>query len=811
MEDLKRNGLTSLTSGPTEPVSDLQSRIRRLQELSRSTEARPNEGDTEDPSVVDERSDGSSPRRSVALPEIDNLTNYAEQITDEVYIPPLPPSYGELSKPFHPAIQAWLSSSGMRLYSHQAEAIESFRSGHNVALATQTASGKSLAFNLPTIEVILEVPDSTALYIYPAKALANDQLVTFIELDQRLGLGTLPASYDGDTSKSDRKLIKSDSRVVVTNPHGLHLYLGWNASWARFLSNLKVVVIDEAHYYSGTVGTHMAMLVRRLRRLCEHYGSDPQFFLASATIANPKEHAEALCGVDFDLINSRGSARPGRWFVFWDTKKDLGHSATTQVSSLTRQLVRYNRQVIVFSDTRHQAEMIAKASSDRVHRVSAYRAGYSAETRRRIESELKGGRLRGVSSTSALELGVDIGGIDTVVMNGVPSSVASFWQRAGRGGRSGQDATVVICAGSDPISRYMLKHPSHLLESSSEEAIVNTEHTQTISQHLVCAASELPLTKSDSKYFGQQTAQIVESLIEDDSLESSEDGTARYVRRGRPQFSVSLSGTAEAQYQLEAYDGTKSRPLEKLGAGRAMREAHPGAIFHHQGIPYRVNHVDHSRLRISVSAEKSANFTVAASLRNLLPDPPSRSAVGGAGTIFTWGRAIILESVIGYKEYSPNREEPKRHSVETPSRSYATEAVTITLPKVTSVNVDDDDKDSQYPGAHAAEHALSKVLPLLYIADRKDSGALTLKNQNQPTICIFDLTEGGTGISKVAFSRIDDLLARAVDLIQECECSTGCPNCIFDSSCRDDQIDKQLGLQTLKFLQSEASSISTTT
>ncbi len=800
----------------TNPAAkDLLDRVRRLQE--KSQEIADTDGDAVDGLGSDpfaetpaekgppgglSRDDKTAKPTSKALWELDEMLSYKAQVRKEILLESRYPRYQLPDQKLPPEIQKYLDEHGIKLYTHQAESLNLYRNKKNVALATQTASGKSLAFNLPILEALIADPESTAIYLYPAKALANDQLCTLKEFDERFSLKSRPASYDGDTPASERKRIKESSRVIVTNPHGLHIYLGWKDGWSRILKNLRVVVIDEAHYYSGTVGSHMALVVRRLRRLAAYYGASPQFFVASATIANPKAHAEALTGVNFELVSNDGGGSPNRWIVFWDTQLDLEHSPTSQAAALSRHLVRYDRQLIAFSDTRHQAEMIAKAASDRVHRVAAYRAGFSPYDRRAIELDLKEGRLRGVSSTSALELGVDIGGVDTVILNGMPSSIASFWQRAGRAGRAGQSATVVLMTGADPIGRFILNHPEQLLNQPPEEAIVNPSQRSILSQHLICAASELPLSQNDQLFFGEEFFEVSKQLLSRADLENDDAGNLVYTRKGKPQFGVSLSGGSEASYSIEVEKDSKKRHLEALPAQRAMREAHTGAIYHHQGIAYRIKSVNHKELKILAAIEKSSNFTVSAALKSVIFDPPKESYLTPSGIHVGWGRANVIESVVGFKEYSFKGTEPRRYSVDFPSRGYATETLAIGFNGDLELAINAEGCDP-FLGTHSAEHAISKVLPLLYISDRRDFQSLSLKNQGSPIIALYDLTEGGAGVSKLGFNNLERLCDTAIQLVSGCDCSFGCPYCVLDPSCKNDEIDKDLALRVLSHLRAE--------
>ncbi|MEN3010603.1 MAG: DEAD/DEAH box helicase [Candidatus Bipolaricaulaceae bacterium] len=413
-------------------------------------------------------------------------------------------SYAEPRVPFPTAVQRFLDRKGLSLYAHQARAAELILSGHHVFITTPTASGKTLAFNLPVLSRLLEEPEATALYLYPLKALTQDQLVKLKELEAELGIGVRPAIYDGDTPTEVRPRIRAEARILLTNPYALHQYLPWHHKWSRFLKSLRFVVIDEAHHYRGVFGTHVALLVRRLRRVLARYGAKPQFILASATIANPEEHGERLIGEPVEVVKEDGAPRGTKTFVFWNPFLNLNMSWTHQVSSLLAFLVQEGLQTLCFATSRRLAEVLAAQAQGRLpgKRVMAYRAGYLPEERRAIERGIREGEIHGVVSTNALELGMDIGGLDAVILGGYPGSIISVWQQAGRAGRGQKPSLVFVVGQGDPLDQYFLRHPEELLTRPHEHAIINPRNEPILLRQLLCAAGEFPLTAQDLGLFG---------------------------------------------------------------------------------------------------------------------------------------------------------------------------------------------------------------------------------------------------------------------------------------------------------------------
>lgn len=736
----------------------------------------------------------------IALPELSFAGFYEKQITAERYLPGCEAVYVDPSPSLPAPMEEFLREREIRLYSHQSELLQLFRDGANAALSTSTASGKTFGFALPIFERLLAKREGTALFIYPTKALAHDQLNTLLELDSAFDARSYPASYDGDTPSKARAAIREGSRIIVSNPHGLHLYLGFHSSWRRFLSNLEAVVVDETHLYSGKFGSNVALLLRRLRRVCAHYGSAPQFLAASGTISNPKEHAQALLGLPFSLVDSDGSPQAGKWLVMWDTGRDLKTTPLTQVANLTRHLVRCKRQVIVFSDSRHGAEMISRLASDRSNRVVTYRAGYSAETRRDIEAKLKRGEIAGVSSTSALEVGIDVGTLDTVIMNGFPGSISSFWQRAGRAGRAMQDSVVILLTGADPLGRYLLSQPEVLVNRPPELANISLTSRDLLRSHLICAASESALVAGDEAYFGASGTSLFEDLLTDQIVKTEPDGSLSYLGKGSPQRQLSFIEEHHEGYKLFLEDpsGKRRTRNERLSNSQALREAHLGAVYLNEGVSYKVIKVDHQGKMIHARREHEGPWTHAQLYRSVLTSQVEQAQILPGGAIAQLSTARVLEQVVSYIEVSGSMTKKKSLS-KTPANTYPTRAISIEFPQAYFYGLSSSTEEF-YPAVHGAEHALGKSFPLLSICDPRDLAGLSLKNMGQPTLFIYERSTGGAGLLEGAWENLSELFAIACDLVSSCRCSKGCPFCILDWSCKDEELSKVGAVEVLAAL-----------
>ncbi len=437
-------------------------------------------------------------------------------------LPAREPVYGEVSD-LESKVEAYLQLKAIQLYQHQSDARTALRAGKNVVITTPTASGKTLAFNIPIFEELERDHSATALYVFPTKALSNDQLKVLEELERICGIPVNPHVYDGDTPSYKRPKIRTTARIVITNPYELHHVLPWHYKWQRFLAHLKFIVLDEAHVYRGVFGSNVALLVRRLRRLCAYYGSDPQFVISTATLANPIEFGERLTGTTFDLITRDGSPRERKYFVLYNPyAHGIGtRSAHREVEDVFLLFIRNKLQTLCFTPSRKMAELIALWARNDVRemtpslaeRIAAYRAGYLPATRREIEARLKSGSLAGITSTNALELGIDIGSLDAVIMAGYPGTIISTMQQAGRAGRGKGESVATLVGFHDPLDQYFMKHPHALFGGSHEHAIIDLSNEYVTTGHAMCAAAELPLRlPHDEAYFPTLLSASLEEL-----------------------------------------------------------------------------------------------------------------------------------------------------------------------------------------------------------------------------------------------------------------------------------------------------------
>ncbi|MDM8537493.1 DEAD/DEAH box helicase [Desulfobacterales bacterium HSG17] len=508
----------------------------------------------------------------------------ADQVVYHTLIPGKIPVFGKPEKPWPEIIESIIKASGIsKLYSHQAQAIDRIRSGTHVMVATPTASGKTMIYNLPVLENIINNPGSKALYLFPLKALAQDQHRNFQKLvsyNNKLDAGS--AIYDGDTSAWFRKKIRENlPNVVITNPDMIHLsFLPYHQIWADFFSNLDIIVVDEVHTYRGVMGSHMAQVFRRLVRICNLYGSSPTFVFCSATIGNPGELAKDLTGLEVEVISESGASQGKKHLIFMDSVQGPAQTAILLLKAALHRRLR----TIVYSQSRKMTELIAIWAGSRSgrfsHFISSYRAGFLPEERREIESRLSQGDLLAVISTSALELGINIGDLDLCLLVGYPGTIVATWQRGGRVGRSGQDSALILIAGEDALDQYFMRHPLELLSREPESAVVNPYNPEILKKHLVCAAAEFPLQKGEAFIEHKNASQAISFLEKKALLLRSGDGNELFAARKAPHRDVDLRGTGTRFYIICESTGKNMGDIDGF---RAFRETHPGAIYLHNG------------------------------------------------------------------------------------------------------------------------------------------------------------------------------------------------------------------------------------
>ncbi len=671
------------------------------------------------------------------------------------------------------------------LYSHQHEAVSKIMAGKHVVVATPTASGKTLIYNLPLMVSAAGNPETRALYLFPLKALAQDQLRNFNDMAASCtGYPPSAAIYDGDTSAWRRKKIRDNPpNVVMTNPEMVHLgFLPHHDKWAGFFSRLKYVVIDEIHVYRGVLGSHMAQVLRRLRRICALYGADPVFVFCSATIANPAELACALTGLDVACIDKTGAPEGRRHLIFINPVEG---AARTAIMLLKAALVRGLR-TIVYSQSRKMTELIAiwAAGSKEPHakQISAYRAGYLPEERREIEQKLMSGELLAVISTSALELGIDIGSLDLCILVGYPGTVMATRQRGGRVGRSGKDSAVVMVGGEDALDQYILRHAEAFISREPEAATVNPDNPEIASKHLVCAAAEHPLSLGDSVYASETLERLFGRLEMAGDLLKSADGRTYYSARKTPQRNIDLRGSGDRFAIIDAPSGER---LGEIDGFRAFRETHPGAVYLHHGMTFLVQSLEIDTGTATVAAANPNYYTrTRSSKQTEILELLDRKTVGATTVCF--GRLKVTDRVTGYEKWQIR--DHKRINIlplELPPQVFETEGIWVVIPAI--VREASEDRQMHFMGGiHAMEHAAIGLCPLFVLCDRNDLGGISIPFHPQvenAAVFLYDAFPGGIGLCRAAFEKAGELLGAVCKTIDDCECESGCPACVHSPKC----------------------------
>ncbi len=742
---------------------------------------------------------------------------YKGQIAHTQLVPPREAEYGRLERPLHPELADRLEQlERKRLYTHQADAVNAARDGEHVTIVTATASGKTLCYNLPVLDSLLNDPTGRAFYLFPTKALAQDQLG---KLDE---FGLFPtirhATYDGDTPQTDRRFIKRGAHLVLTNPDMLHLgILPYHTSWSGFLANLKFVVVDELHTYRGVFGAHVAHIFRRLRRLCHHYGADPQFICCSATIANPDELTEKLTGVFNPIVIDNNGAPSGkRTFVFWnppflDKEQTTRRSANIEVTSLFTNLVEHGVRNITFTKARKSAELILRyartafesKASPLGGRIMAYRSGYTKEERRSIERGLFNGDLIGVTATNALELGVDVGGLDATLMTGYPGTIASTWQQAGRAGRGGAESLAVLIAMDNPLDQFLMRHPEYFFEKAHERALVDPDNRRILAQHLLCAAYERGVGREDFARFGVNTKVVLETLTEEGKL-LFRNGRWHYPGGGDyPAGLVNIRSASEGNFKI--LDTTRGdRFIGSVEGAIAYKTLHEGAIYLHMGETYLVEELNLNAKIASVRPAEANYYTEAReSSHILILDTKAKRELGAAEAFF--GEVVVTNRVTGFRRKKLFSDEVLENiELNLPEQTFETEAFWFTLPTPLMMTLLEE--GYELGGAiHAVEHAAIGMMPLLCTCDRWDLGGVSNPDHPdtaKPTIFVYDAYPGGVGISEGTYDRLQELLGATLDIIRECGCSEGCPSCVQSPKCgnNNEPLDKHGAQRLLELL-----------
>ncbi|MCQ1536414.1 DEAD/DEAH box helicase [Methanosarcina sp. KYL-1] len=758
------------------------------------------------------------------LNEIKASPRYENQVVHIEETPEREASYSPLE--LKPEVNAALFGMGIeKLYTHQAEAIEKVREGKDIVLCTTTASGKSLTYLIPIFEAVLKDPEATALYISPLNALVNDQLKTFLEFEEGLKSGAGIARYTGALSDAQKRKIRDgQTNVVFTNPEMIHMsFLAWHHLWKRFFSNLKFIVVDESHYYRGVIGSNMANLLRRLLRVAEYYGASPQFICCSATIGNPKEHTEALIGREAAVIDRNGSAHGPQQFVFWNPPLYLNKRGTTlrrssfyEASTLFSNFVQAGLQTLAFTRARQGVERMYKSCRELLREkglssaICSYRSGYFDREREEIEKKMASGELKGVISTNALELGIDIGSLDACILDGYPGTVMSARQQAGRAGRSGNESVVVLVAGTNALDQYYMRNPADFFERGSENAVLNPKNPYILAGHLLCAAKEIPLRARDEKYFGKGFSRVVE-LLEAEGLLAGDD--PKFSTDPFPYKQVSLRGIDSNTYSLLAFEGEKSFPIEKdIEETLAFRECHPGAVYMHRGEPYYINRIDHEKKEIhAVKTHDSYHTKPMIDSSVALQESYAAKALMHAPDVEVGlGEVEVTDRVVGYRKVQTySNETMSAHELEMPPIALQTVALWLKLPARLQERVEEHKLDFA-GGIHAVEHAMISMYPLHLLVDRSDVGGLSTPSHpdlgGKSGIFVYDGHRGGVGYAEKGYDLIEQVLDGTLKAIETCPCESGCPSCIQSPKCgnNNEPLDKQAAIMLLHELLGKA-------
>lgn len=729
-------------------------------------------------------------------------------------LPARPSQHAPWPKWVLPQLRKRLEDDGISaLYTHQAHTADAAYRGRDVVVATGTSSGKSLGYQLPVLSALAADPTACALYITPTKALGSDQLLAVTALAR--GLEPLahlhPAPYDGDTPTEARGEIRDTSRFIFTNPDMVHMsLLPAHQRWARVLRHLRFIVIDEAHTYRGVFGANVSLVIRRLLRMCRHYGSAPVIIAASATMRDPGLNAQRLTGRDsFMEVTEDGAPTGARTIALWEpgfiegaegeNGAPVRRAATTEAAGLMATLVVQGARTLTFVRSRRSAEVVAMRAAEEVstqgrpdfaRRIASYRAGYLAEDRRRLERDLDNGALLGVATTSALELGIDVGGLDAVVTAGFPGTVASFWQQAGRAGRRGQGSVVFFVARDEPLDTYLVHHPDALLGRPVEASVFNPANPYILFGHIYCAAVEQPLSDHDIDAWGAQS--VAKQLAEHGLLRKRERGwfaVPRLDNKLRPETAhthVGLRGGAGEQVMI--VDSTDGRLLGTIDAARAPGQVHPGAVYLHQGESYVVDELDFDQLIALVHAESPEYTTTARThtdIRILSPAEGKNLVNYSPGLWVAYVDVEVTDQVTGYTVRLPDGTVGAEVALDMPQQRLVTKAVayTIDTQALDAMGITAGD----IPGTlHAAEHAAIGLLPLIATCDRWDIGGVSTAlhaDTQMPTVFVYDGHPGGAGFAEEGFRRFPEWLAATHEAVRACPCETGCPSCVQSPKC----------------------------
>lgn len=727
---------------------------------------------------------------------------FRDQIVHVRTLPACPPIRQDVRDGLREEVAVALGRRGInKLYAHQAASIDLVRDGKSVVIVTGTASGKTLCYTIPVIETLLADPEATMLFLYPTKALAQDQLRGLAALqDKELGIEFLAGTYDGDTPQNLRRRLRDGGNVVLTNPDMLHQgILPHHARWNRFFTHLRYIVIDELHAYRGVFGSHLANVLRRLRRICAHYGATPQFICSSATIANPREHAEHVTGQEMTLVNTDGSPRGARHFVLWNPppleQAASGRQANWRVGGdrlsarreaveLMTTLVKEGVQTITFVRTRLAAELVFKDCRDALRHVSrklaasvhAYRGGYLPEERREIERRLAEGELLGIASTNALELGIDIGTLDACILVGYPGTIASLWQQAGRAGRGREDSVVFLVGQNTPIDQYLMAHSAYLFGQSPEQAVVDPDNPHIVVGHLKCATNELPLGDGEAPELGPYAADVLELLEEDQSVRHIDDNWY-WASSEYPAANVNLRNIAGPVYTIQD-EAEGERIIGTLDEVSALSQLHDHAVYLHGADTYFVNRLDIEQKIVFVERRDLDYYTQSIQASEIRIDERETEEPRENG-LLGFGDVTVTTSIPMFKKIRfHSRDSLGFEKLDLPPQSLETVALWF-APDETLVQRMADKRLIVGEALTGIANILVEVAPLFVMCDTQDIGVVVdSRNLGRDAIFLHDRYPGGMGYARRCLGCFGAMLAAMADVIRECGCEDGCPSCV---------------------------------
>jgi len=768
---------------------------------------------------------------------------YPDRVTGAFVIPAREGSFADLPADLPDSLAGALRARGRdRLYSHQAAAWDAVARGEDVVVVTPTASGKSLCYTLPVVAGAM-TRKAKALYLFPTKALAQDQVAELIELSTAGNLGVRAATFDGDTPGDQRQGIRLAGDVVVTNPDMLHQgILPHHTKWAQFFESLAYVVIDEIHAYRGVFGSHLANVLRRLDRICAFYGVRPQFILCSATIGNPQEHAEQLIGRSVMAITESGAPSGEKHVLLWNppvVNPDLGlrASARSQSNRIARMAIKSGLKTLVFAQSRTMVEVLTKYLKDvfdhdprKPARIRAYRGGYLPTERRDAERAMRDGRVDGIVSTSALELGVDIGALDVVILNGYPGSVSGTWQRFGRAGRRQKPSLGVMVASSDPLDQYIVRHPEFFSDATPEHARIAPDQPVILLDHIRCAAFELPFLEGDR--FGQVDPAVYLQLLAEDGVVHPEGGRWEWIADSYPAIAVNLRSVADGNFVVVDRTDGRQVIIAEVDFSSAPLMLYEGAIHMVQSTPYQVERLDWEGRKAYVTRTHVDYYTDAIDYTRLKVLESFEGAVTGVGQVHH-GEVHVVRRVSGYKKIRYYTHENVGYGpVTLPDQEMHTSACWWQLPEPV-LNSLFDTRQQALDGFLGAAHALHVVARIAVMADGADlqkavgsgDGAWSATGDGrgrgqlratdgsalqpgalarfEPSVFLYDNYPGGVGLSEPLCTRQDELLERATGLVEACECAVGCPSCVgpvLDASIPPEEAPRVLALRVLRAL-----------